>query len=95
MRPRRREVDAVGPSLDDAIVAAVAALRPGTTACPGVLGEQMLRAHGFEVDARDALLLVRERLLTLRAAGRLRFYQKGVVVPLGKGAPRGPFRVGR
>lgn len=95
MRARKREVDALGPALDEAVTASVRALRSGTTACPGVLGEAVLRAHGFEVDARDALLLLRGRLLALRDAGRLRFFQKGVVVPLGKASLRGPFRLGR
>jgi hypothetical protein len=95
MRGRKREVDTLGPVLDEAVTAGVRALRPGATACPGVLGEAVLRAHGFEVDARDALLLLRGRLLALRDDGRLRFFQKGVVVPLGRTTPRGPFRLGR
>jgi hypothetical protein len=94
MRRRRAAIDALGSHLDDAVVAAVRALPPGATACPGVLGEGVLRAHGFDVDARDALLLLRERLFALRDAGRLRFLQKGVVVPRGKRALRGPFRLG-
>jgi hypothetical protein len=94
MRKRRAEVDAIGPRLDEAIVAGVRALRSGAPACPGVLGEQVLRAHGLEVDARDALLLLRERLHALRDAGRVRFLQKGAVVPLGKRDLRGPFRLG-
>ena len=94
MRKRRAAVDAIGARVDDDIVTAVRSLAAGTTACPGVLGERILRAHGLDVDARDALLLLRERLFALRAAGRLRFLQKGVVVPLGKRAFRGPFRLG-
>jgi hypothetical protein len=95
MRARKSAVAGDGPAIDQALMRAVSELRPGATACPGILGEQVLRERGFEVDARDALLLVRQRLLALRAAGRVRFYQKGIVVPLGKAAPRGPFRVGR
>ncbi len=95
LRAAKRTLCADVRGLEDEISRAVSSLRPGTTLCPGVLAEQLARGRGVELTASDALACLRETYFALRAAKRLRFYQKGVVVPLGKDTLRGPFRLGR
>lgn len=95
LKPSKRALCADLPGLEAEVRAAIAALRPDTTVCPGVLAEQIARSHGQDLTARDALACLRETYFGLRSARRLRFYQKGVVVPLGKETLRGPFRLGR
>ncbi len=95
LRASKRALCAEPARLEVEILAAISALRPDTTVCPGVLAEQIARSHGQDLTARDALACLRETYFGLRAARRLRFYQKGVVVPLGKETLRGPFRLGR
>jgi len=94
LKPTKRALCADRPGLEAEVRAAVASLRPGTTVCPGVLAEQIARGRGHALTARDALACLREVYFELRAARRLRFYQRGVLVPPGKDTVRGPFRVG-
>lgn len=64
--------------------------------CPGRLAKTVLDRQGIVLpEERDALSLLRELLFTMREEGLLRFYQKNVLIPKGKGAMdlRGPFRV--
>lgn len=93
LRATKAKVVADRASLIDAIVTGVRKLAPGTTECPGVLAQRILEGRGFRLDARDALLCLRELYFELRRAGRVRFFQKGRVVPPGKDDFRGPFRV--
>jgi len=95
LRATKRALCADPGAIEAEVLAAVSTLRPHTTICPGVLAEQIARGHGLALTARDALACLREVYFTLRIARRLRFFQKGVVVPLGKTTLRGPFRLGR
>lgn len=66
------------------------------TICPGRLAKTVLDRMGFSLkEERDALSVLRESLFALREQGRLRFFQKNILVPKGKGPwdVRGPFRV--
>jgi hypothetical protein len=64
--------------------------------CPGRLSKMVLDRQGIVLpEERDALSLLREILFTMREEDLLRFYQKNVLIPKGKGPMdiRGPFRV--
>jgi hypothetical protein len=82
-------------SIADEIVTSVKQLAPGTTTCPGVLSEKILKARGYELSARDALTVLRECYLELRRQGKIRFFQRGKLIPPGKDNFRGPFRVAK
>jgi hypothetical protein len=90
---KRRLYDNRG-ELADAVVGAVRGLKPKSTECPGTLAEKLASKAGLTISARDALACLREIYFDLRAQGKIRFYQKGIVIPAGKEDFRGPFRIG-
>ncbi len=74
----------------------VAKLKKDVTICPGKLSKLVVDELNLGCEEeRDALSLLRELLFQMRQEGKLRFYQKNVLFPPGKGAMdiRGPFRV--
>lgn len=78
------------------IMAEIARLDKDASICPGRLSKLVLDQAGFALpEERDALSVLRELLFTLREEGQLRFFQKNVLIPKGKGAMdiRGPIRV--
>ncbi len=78
------------------ILREIASLAKDSTICPGRLSKKVLDELGTEVEEeRDALSILRELLFQMRKDGKIRFYQKNVLLPPGKGAAdiRGPFRV--
>lgn len=92
---KKRVVDAKAAEVSQQIVEAIAQLRSGTTICPGDLAYRLTQSLGLPVaSARDALALMRSQYLRLRNERKLRFFQKGVVLPITK-FPKGPFRLGR
>ena len=94
LRRRKAELMVHRAEIGELVISELARLVDGATACPGTVCKRILDARGVVLDARDALLCLRELLFALRAAKRLRFFQKGRVVPPGKETIRGPFRLG-
>jgi hypothetical protein len=80
------------------ILEELAKLDKDTSICPGRLAKIVLDSLEINLkEERDALSLLREAVFTMRDEGLLRFFQKNVLVPKGKGPMdlRGPFRLKR
>ena len=92
---KKRQVRKLETALQQAVLLAIGNLPPSSTCCPGVLAERLLKEQQIVADARDSLALLREIYFKLRAGGKIRFLQKGVVIPPGKDFFRGPFRLGK
>ena len=78
------------------ILEELAKLDKDASICPGRLAKVVLHSLGIHLkEERDALSILREALFTMRDEGLLRFFQKNVLVPKGKGPMdiRGPLRL--
>ena len=94
LKTLRNRVDASAELFDAQALARLRRQAKGDTWCPGTLSFEVLGELGIRVrDARDALSVCRARWLAMRGAGRVRFYQRGRLVPPGKDEIRGPWRV--
>lgn len=95
LKTLRNRVDASAEVFDSEALARLRRQAKGDTWCPGTLSFEVLEALGIRAsDARDALAVCRARWLALRASGKVRFFQRGRLVPPGKTEIRGPWRVG-
>lgn len=95
LKPLKKRIEAQGEYWDRTTLKAVSELKKGTTICPGQLAFSLLSPEERGVkNERDALALLRSRYRALREKGLIRFFQKGVCVPIAKW-PRGAFRIAK
>jgi hypothetical protein len=81
--------------LEREIISAVLLLRSQETLCPKTLAHEKLVAKGFSLEPQNALACLRELYFSLREKNKLRFYQKGKVIPKNTLVFKGTFHIGR
>lgn len=94
LRTLRRRVEESAAAVREALLKSLRAAPVDGGSEPGPLAFAVLRGLSVPVrDARDALAVARAEFYALRAAGRVRFVQRGRVVPPGRAFVAGPWRV--